>query len=243
MTTSNSDQGAVRSILLASPPGQFDIILDDLKKIDSSLSSLLEQNFVASIRNEWEANSGRSILNADDDSDAKSSDHDLCIINLLSKAVGDYIASTFSSHGVRAAHKVTNITTVTSSTTYTITTYAERIDLHNNHVGSWKGQYTICPSSGMLTGNISICAHTFENGGNVQLNSNICLDEINLSACSPSDDVAKQKSWTKAIIRQIDSWEGSLVMSKLEEMYESISKSYMKCLRRAMPITRTKMGE
>jgi len=150
-----------------------------------------------------------------------------------------YLSQKFSSPGVRAAHTIMSSSTTSSPvTTVTINTYAERIDMHNSHLGSWKGQYTICPSSGILSGRVILCAHTFENGGNVQLNSNINLDEINIGVCSSLADNEKQTSWSKLVIRQIGYWEETDVMSNLTTLYEDI---YIKSLRRAMPITRCKM--
>jgi len=232
------NQATIRSILLCSPPGQFDVILEDLRSLlPKSPASLLEPGFISTLRTEWEASTGRSGLAVD--GNAAGDDSDGCIAS-LSKAMDDYIALKFSSTGVRAVHDVT-ASAAEGAQTLTIATYAERIDLHNHHAGSWKGDYTICPSTGSVSGNVTIHAHTFENGGNVQLHSNISLEAKNVGACLPTDDSDKQSTWAKAVTRQIESWEDNDVMEGLSGMYESMGNSYLKSLRRVMPITRTKM--
>ena len=245
MTSSNTNQDTIRRILLSSPPGQFDIILEDLRKLlqNESSISLLESKFITSVRTEWEAASGRSILtkNNNTDDDGGGGSYDEWCKTILSKAMDGYLSQKFSSPGVRAAHTIMTSSTTSPVTNLTINTYAERIDMHNSHVGSWKGQYTICPSSGTLSGNVVLCAHTFENGGNVQLNSNITLKEVNVGICSSSLDTEKQTLWSKSVIRQIESWEETDVMSNLTTLYDDVSKTYIKNLRRAMPITRCKM--
>ena len=192
MTSSNTNQDTIRRILLSSPPGQFDIILEDLRKLLQNESSILlseQPNFITTVRTEWEAASGRSILTKNNNTnDGGGGSYDEWCKTILSKAMDGYLSQKFSSPGVRAAYTIMTSSTSSPVTTLTIATYAERIDMHNSHVGSWKGQYTICPSSGTLSGNVVLCAHTFENGGNVQLNSNITLKEVNVGICSSSLD-------------------------------------------------------
>mmetsp|Transcript_37388 Transcript_37388/g.78853 ORF Transcript_37388/g.78853 Transcript_37388/m.78853 type:complete len:264 (-) Transcript_37388:177-968(-) len=236
-----TSQDALKSILLASPPGQFDIILDDLRSLlPKSSASLLEKNAVATIRSEWETSTGRSgLANAADGTADDSGDG--CIAS-LSTAMENYLNLKFSSKwGAHAAHTITATTTADGAPAYTIATYAERIDLHNHHAGSWKGTYTICPSTGDLSGNISVCAHTFENGGNVQLHSEVSPKSANVGTCAPSDDDEKRSSWAKSVARQIERWEEVEVVQNLSEMFESMGNTYLKSLRRVMPITRTKM--
>ena len=231
-----SDQAIIKSILLSAPPGQFDIILEDLRSLlpKSSASSTLDPSFVAAVRSEWEASTGRSVLASSESAGASSGNG---CTDALSKAMDEYLALKFSSAGVRAAHDVT----ASAADTITIATYAERVDLHNHHAGSWKGSYTFCPSSGSLCGSVSIRAHIWENGGNVQLHSDITLDAINVGTC-PADDSEKQASWAQGVVRQIEVWEDKDVMDQLTTMFDSVGNTYLKSLRRVMPITRTKMN-
>ena len=244
VTMTMAESGVVKSILLASPPGQFDIIAEDLLSLlpKSSKTSLLEPELVSALRSEWETATGRSILAAaatDGGDAAGNGDAEGCIAP-LSKAMDEYLASNFSSPGVRAAHDVT-ASTVEDKPMLVVSTYAERIDLHNNHAGSWKGCYTISPSTGSISGSIRVCAHTFENGGNVQLRSNISPEAANVGTCSPSNDRDKLPSWAKTVTRQISLWEETDVMESLADLLESMGNTYLKSLRRVMPITRTKM--
>lgn len=245
-----ADQTTIKTILLSAPPGQFDIILDDIRILlpKASASSLLDANFVSSVRLEWETASGSASLLANNNKseDDNGDDDDDACVKAVSTAMDNYLALKFASPGVRAAHN-----TITSSSSgggnekiIIISTYAERIDLHNHHTGSWKGKYTICPSTGSFQGNISIVAHTFENGGNVQVHSNITTCEeltIGSITCSPTDDETQLSAWAKKVTRQIESLEDNEVMYKLEDMFRNMSNNYLKCLRRVMPITRTKM--
>ena len=251
MASADNNQGAIRSLLLASPPGQFDIILEDLRSLLPKTTTSLEAGIIASYRLEWEAATGRSSIaaqgndlnNNDDNEEANNN----CIAS-ISKAMDVYLASNFSSPGVRAAYAVStsvdddgNKSTTNKSTTLTITTYAERIELNNHQAGSWTGQYIICPPTGSLHGDISVRAHTFENGGNVQLTSNISLNTTISQTCSLSDESNKHSSWGSAVTRQIKSWEEMEVVNKLDILYESMGSVYLKRLRRVMPVTRTKM--
>jgi hypothetical protein len=233
--TEESNQSAIQRILLASPPGQYDVILEDLRSIVPK-PSLLEPNFVALIRSEWEAANGRSAIAAGGDGGSECGDAKIYITS-LSEAMDVYIATYFSSSGVRAAHNVT-ASTVDETLTLTVATYAERIDLQNHRAGSWKGCYTIFPTSGSIHGEISVWAHTFENGGNVQMISNLSLD-ASFSRCLPSDGSETRSSWALAVTRQIGSWEEIEVIK--HDTYESIGKTHLKRLRRVMPVTRTKM--
>ena len=238
MTEANNNQGAIQRILLASPPGQFDIILEDLRSIIPK-SALLEPDFIAALRSEWEAATGRSAIAAGCDAGSECGDAE-CYITSLSRAMDTYLASNFSSPGVRAAHNVT-ASTVDETQTLTIATYAERIDLENQQAGSWKGCYTICPTSGSMHGEIVVWSHTFENGGNFQLISNISLDATISGICLPSDGSEKRSSWASAVTRQIGSWEKMEIVEKMDLTYESMGSTYLKRLRRIMPVTRTKM--
>lgn len=253
MTMTDIKQGAIKSILLASPPGQFDIILDDLRALlpESSVATLSESNNILNdVRAEWEASIGRFTL-ADAAADgipgvgtSRSDD-----ANALSKAMDTYIASNFSSSGVRAAHTV-NITTDndadTSQRALTINIYAEKIDLHNYQAVSWNGRYTISlplsSESNILEGKIDIWAHTFENGGNFHLRSNMSLlADIKGPNGTASDDSKQQSAWASSITQQIESWDRVEILCHITEMFDSLHNTHMKRLRRVMPITRTKM--
>jgi len=247
----NNNQGAIRSLLLASPPGQFDIILEDLRSLLPKTTTSLEAGIIASYRLEWEAATGRSTIaahgNDGNNNDYNEEANNNCIAS-ISKVMDIYLASNFSSPGVRAAYTVStsvvddgNKSTTNKSTTLTITTYAERIELNNHQAGSWTGQYRICPTTGSLHGDISVRAHTFENGGNVQLTSNISLNTTISQTCSLTDESETHSSWGSAVTRQIKSWEEMEVVNKLDILYESMGSVYLKRLRRVMPVTRTKM--
>ncbi len=246
-------QGVIKSILLASPPGQFDIILDDLRTLlpKSSVSTLLGSSVVNDLRAEWEATTGRSILSAASGVDNSGTDYDNeGYITALSKAMDSYIANNFTSLGVRAAHTVT-ISAVEADTPQPqrilkIYTYAEKIDLHNYQAVSRKGYYTISlpisSTSNKLMGQIDLRAHTFENGGNFHLSSTISLQaNIKQGISTASDDSEQQSVWVSSVIRQMEGWDRVEIMRNIAEMFDSLHNTHLKRLRRVMPITRTKM--
>jgi hypothetical protein len=241
-------QGVIKSILLASPPGQFDIILDDLRTLlpESSVSTLLGSSVVSDLRTEWEATSGRSILSAASSAVNSGTDDDSQgYIAALSKAMDSYIANDCTSLGVRAAHTVT-ISAVEADRTLKINTYAEKNDLQNCRAVSWKGYYTISlpPSStsNILMGKIDLRVHTFENGGNFHLRSTVSLRaNIKQGISTASDDSEQQSVWVSSVIQQMEYWDRVEVTRNIAEMFDSLHNTYMKRLRRVMPITRTKM--
>mmetsp|Transcript_3860 Transcript_3860/g.5790 ORF Transcript_3860/g.5790 Transcript_3860/m.5790 type:complete len:271 (+) Transcript_3860:3-815(+) len=223
-----------RSILLASPPGQFDLILEDIQSI--APKSLSEDLDVSALRAEWAATTGHAIVESSAAVD--TTDESNGCINALRKAMDDYVNLKFSSPGVRAAHQVKQ---EDGDETITITTYAERIDLTNHSVGSWNACYTVNPSLGHISGSVSITAHTFENGGNVQLHSKEEKPKTNSECITSNDNADKQLIWAKSIVKKVQAWEDKEVMDKLADMYERMNNEYLKSLRRVMPITRTKM--
>ena len=225
---------AVSSLLLASPPGQFDLVLEDLQSIASK--SMPDAGCLSDIRAKWEESTGYSILKSSAVDITNEEVTDGCIY-ALRNSLDNYMGNKFSSQGVHAANQVQG-----DKSMITIEIYASRIDLHNHNAGSWKATYSVNPSSGCISGSVSITAHTFENGGNVQLHSDICLDETDGADCIiPNEDGEKLESWAKSVVKRIQAWEDTEVMSKFDEMYERMNNEYLKSLRRVMPITRTKM--
>ena len=237
--TTNNNQTAIKDILTSSPPGQFDQVLTSLRSIipKSQEAQLLEPNFITALRSDWEISTCRSILTASSNGsgDETATTNDECVAS-LHKAMADYISLKFSSSGVQSAHKIVREIEGDTNSPISIATFAEKIDLHNHNSGSWTGHYTINPASNSLSGNVVICAHTFENGGNFQLHSNIPLEGVTIQ--SNQKDATK---WAADTTNQILTWEDEQIMETLREMYVSMSSVHLKSLRRVMPITRTKM--
>ncbi|KAL7466980.1 hypothetical protein ACHAXS_007250 [Conticribra weissflogii] len=245
--TNNPDQNAIKDILTSSPPGQFDPILTSLRCIihKSKEAELLKPDFIASLRSEWEASSGRSILAASNhdgaDSDGDTAESPVDSLKLLKRSMDDYLARHFSSVGVQAAHKIVREKGGGGglNSPISVTVYVERIDLKNFNAGSWKGTYSIIPESNSLSGEVVICAHTFENGGNFQLHSKMKLDSTSFKSMVRNDE--NERSWAEAAVNLIQLFEKEQVLGKLKEMYESMNSVHLKSLRRVMPVTRTKM--
>mmetsp|Transcript_19847 Transcript_19847/g.39811 ORF Transcript_19847/g.39811 Transcript_19847/m.39811 type:complete len:270 (-) Transcript_19847:92-901(-) len=245
MTNNNPDQIAIKDILTSSPPGQFDQILTSLRSMihKSKEAELLNPDFITALRSDWEESSGRSILAAATDGGSNSDgDAAECTdesVQLLTKSMDDYLARHFSSAGVQAAQKIVRENDGGADSAISVTVYVERIDLKNFNASSWKGTYSILPTSNSLSGEVVICAHTFENGGNFQLHSKMKLDSTSFKSAAGSHRDAM--AWTEEAVKKIETFEKEQVLGKLKEMYESMNSVHLKNLRRVMPVTRTKM--
>ena len=217
---------SARQILLASPPGQFDLILGDLRSALSESSGLIDDDFVGSVRSEWEASTNRSVLTSKEAVDGDAS------ISSLHTAIDEYL-SKFSSSNIHTGHQVTN-----AVGSIIITIYVEKIDPNNFRTGSWTGKYTLNNTTGSFSASVDIHTHTFEDGANFHLKSKIDTSAVQVGSCPP--DGEKLSAWTLAIVRTIKAWEEEEIMSKLREMYDSMGGS-LKSLRRVIPVTRMKM--
>lgn len=232
ITGGNERLAIARDILLASPPGQFDLIADDLRTMFRASDQVLDPSFVTAARGEWEASTNRSALNGSGENDGDETN--VPVVSSLRRAMDGYVGRKFSSSGVRAGHRVV---VEGGGPQISVVTYAERIDIQNCHAGSWTGHWTVDPSSGSVIGRASVRAHAFENGGNVQLHSDTAMQAANHGAASGA---ASEEEWAEAVVRQIEEWEDKKVQGELMVMYESMG-TRLKSLRRVMPITRTKM--
>lgn len=211
------------TILLSSPPGQFDKILGELR---ACRSGSMGDDFIASVRGEWEERTGRSLLLLGSASSSKPNE-DECP-PALARAMDEFIALQYSSPSVCASWEVTEGTSVRI--------YAERIDASNSNAGSWKSNYTISADGGSISGNAVVCALAFESGGNVQLHSTLSFDQVEVGPPARLEDEAL---WAKSIVDRIRCMEDDAI-EKLNSMYAEVSTTTLKRLRRVMPVTRTK---
>uniref|UniRef100_A0A6V2QTW8 F-actin-capping protein subunit alpha n=1 Tax=Ditylum brightwellii TaxID=49249 RepID=A0A6V2QTW8_9STRA len=248
-TSDDERKNIVQKILLSSPPGQFDLILADLKIILSSSSpasveNVLSADFIDSIRKEYNLKTSRLIL---ENVNAEEGEEDDAFANALKRAMDSYMLKNFPPNnntskttttggGVTSKYKVS---IKTPSTEYEIVTYAERIHLKNYHAGSWNAKWTISLNStgseAVVNGVVSIHSHTFEDG-NVQL-----LSSHNLGPASSSSRSGDPVTLAMGIVSRIGHWEREDVQGILGEMYDDMSGGMLKSLRRVMPVMRTRM--
>lgn len=255
---SDEDRLAIsRRLLLSSPPGQFDLILADLRNIQKSTSvadGLLSDDWAEGVRSEYEQITRRDCLDASSGGEEGETDLEKALREAIGKYMSDhYVGSTIGKEKVGGEPKegTSNRSNFAVKSDrgddgkITIRTYAENVDLRNYRAGSWSAEYRISPSgeggSGgsssevEIEGTVDVVAHAFENG-NVQMRSSIPLGPSAVGADSKSpQDVAR------AVVDQIQRWEDDDVQGKLGTMYDSVNDTMLKSLRRVMPVTRTRM--
>lgn len=218
MSEGNNDPSRVcRHLLLSSPPGQFDLILNDLTKINPNP---LTSDFIQNVRQEY---AQRNHLNLTPSSDSKN--NDLCLS--LSSSLQTYMRSKYvsnSTNGVSISSSCEPDTT--SSDILVIKIHVEKINLKNFHAGSWTSTYFYNRSQGSLQGYVNIHAHTFEHG-NVQLQSKKNFDSVTITGEAD------------AVMAQVSKWEDTLMID-LIDMYENMNDK-LKSMRRILPLSRVKM--
>lgn len=110
----------------------------------------------------------------------------------------------------------------------------EKNNLKNFWSGKWNSIWTVNLSgqSATVTGEIKIHVHYFEDG-NLQLQSNKSVPASTINFSSNSD-LGSQ------LVRHIQNQE-SILQNGLEDMYSNMNNETFRSMRRIMPITRTKM--
>jgi len=105
----------------------------------------------------------------------------------------------------------------------------------NFYNGRWRSVWTatfVPGKQAALTGNVRVNVHYYEDG-NVQLNTN----------CNKKDtaQAVKPDTFAEEFVKKIAQHEGEL-QALLEQNYEKMNTSTFKALRRALPITQTKIA-
>lgn len=255
MSTGNGDRLLIcRRLLLSSPPGQFNLILADLRQIQKSQSDadVLTDDWADEVRAEYETATRRECLH-DDSHGGEATDLAKALRDAMAKYMSDnYCGGGKNEGGDGQSQNATESAAVSNRSNFvvggddsllTVKTYAENVDLRNFRAGSWSAEYTVRRISGgsssssemQMEGCVDIVAHAFENG-NVQTRSSVPL--------GPSDVVSESgapEDTARAIVGQIRKWEDENVHSKLGRMFDSVNDGMLKSLRRVMPITRTRM--
>eukprot|EP00557_Chaetoceros_sp_GSL56_P012626 CAMPEP_0176478088 /NCGR_PEP_ID=MMETSP0200_2-20121128/997_1 /TAXON_ID=947934 /ORGANISM="Chaetoceros sp., Strain GSL56" /LENGTH=239 /DNA_ID=CAMNT_0017873997 /DNA_START=78 /DNA_END=797 /DNA_ORIENTATION=- len=204
----------VRELLLSSPPGQFDVILEDLRELLSSPPN----EWIEKIRMEYNTLTGRQALFQT--TPVKSEDP-----LGLQEGMKLHVDKYYSGKGVQCNYVIDS--SFSSGSVCSILLYAERIQLQQFHAGSWTAKYNITKNDNnilCIKGKAILHAHAFENG-NVQLKTTVEFPSVEITS--------------KNVFQQIQIWDESLVES-LTAMYDEISSDALKKFRRVMPVTRTR---
>lgn len=213
-----------RHLLLSSPPGQFDLILSDLKNILMPNTSSISQAWIDKIRRE---RSEMDFPHGTPSTSEKSSE----FYKSLEKSIQQLAKRKFCGKGVTVSSAV-----VDKSNVFIVFIFAENTqNLNNCFASSRSSTYLLKLVGGdtdfyAMTGRMVIRSHAFEHG-NIQLSTKQKYGPVRIEVDSNS---------VSNIVKQIDEWE-SLLTNNLREMYGTMNEGMLKSMRRIMPITRTKM--
>jgi len=117
-----------------------------------------------------------------------------------------------------------------------ITISSALFNSQNFYNGRWRSVWTAKLTPGkqaQVTGNLKINVHYYEDG-NVQLNTNCNKKESTVQA-------AKPETFADALLKTIAQQEGEF-QNSLELSYEKMNTTTFKALRRALPLTQTKIN-
>jgi len=149
------------------------------------------------------------------------------------------IALEASAHTYLSSHFPEGTTSVFSSpdnrAVFNIQITANKYNPSNFWSGRWRSEYEVNLDSRSVQGKIAVNVHYYEQG-NVQLAAN---HEVSLSLPSTIVQSSPIQSAVK-VLALIESEEGEYQTS-LTETYQSMSEKTYKSLRRALPMTRSKM--
>ncbi|KAF9454765.1 F-actin capping protein, alpha subunit [Macrolepiota fuliginosa MF-IS2] len=117
---------------------------------------------------------------------------------------------------------------------YTIQVVANKYNPANYWSGRWRSEYVINFEKGKVTGKVLVNVHYYEQG-NVQLTTT-----HDISFNLPPGITAGDNSAAPKILALIEDEEGKYQVS-LNETYQEMSEKTFKSLRRALPMTRSKL--
>jgi hypothetical protein len=211
-------------ILVSSPPGQFDLCLKSLQQIPAFDPSM---EWLEGARGEHTICSGRLM----EKKNVLSAQHSSCA--KLQIAIEERVFAAGSGKSATSNCRVQHSGDA-GKDTFDIMIYRENIQLKKCHATSSIGKYTLTALVGngeqaTLSGSIEATSHSFERG-NVRMEANRSFDNNKIRS---TKDLEK-------ICRQIQTWEIDFLLS-LRDTSNSSLDPRLKCLRRAMPITRTRM--
>ena len=145
----------------------------------------------------------------------------------LQSSVSQYVSRQYSSE-----HSAGSVYAKGGQLIVSIT--GEKPNLRNFWSGKWNSFWTLAISgdSCTISGDIKVHAHYFEDG-NVQLQTNKPVAAAQIA-------VGGEKEFAEAVVAHIKAAESTL-QSALGDMYANMNEETFRCMRRVLPVTRTKM--
>jgi len=242
MSSASDDPLAVaRRMLLSSPPGEFDLVLADLRKVLPAGAA--DERFVAETRRLYGERTGSRLLAAGGGGDALGGGGERCA-QLRSKMdaymAANYRAPPHSGYAVSPAAATNNNDDRKDDSHVRLEVYAEQVSPSNCHSGSWHATYTVqvlSSTSATVGGTVELRSHDYEDMANVQLSSTHGLGPpVTVSAPAGQD-------WADAVLAQIQTWEREDVQGCLARLYGDgvMNNGMLRSMRRVLPVTRTRM--
>ena len=241
MSSASDDPLTVaRRILLSSPPGEFDLVLQDLQKVLPAGAGGADEQFIAETRRLYGEQTGSRLIDGSGGNCAGAGGEHCA--KLRSKMDGymaaNYCASSPPSSGY-VVSPAAGASSANDDSHLTLEVYAEKVSAPNCHSGSWRATYTIqvlSSTSDTIGGTVRLRSHEYEDMANVQLSSTHVFDEVTVSAKTGQD-------WADVVLSQIQLWERDNVQGCLARLYddEVMNNGMLRSMRRVLPVTKTRM--
>ena len=223
---------AARRILLSSPPGEFDLVLADLRKVLPA-SAAADEQFIAETRRLYGEQTGSRLISGEG-SGTDSGGGEKCA-KLRSK-MDTYMTSNYCAS---SGYAVSPAGGTSDDSHLTLEVYAEKSSASNCHSGSWHATYAVqvlSSTSATIGGTVRLRSPEYEDMANVQLSTTHALEEVTVSARTGQD-------WADAVLTQVQKWERDDVQGYLAKLYDGgrMNDGMLRSMRRVLPVTRTRM--
>ena len=215
---------AAKAVLVAAAPGQVDTLAEHVGKF----GQISAGSWIAEAQSELNEFRNRG----------NTSDHPMA--NSLHEKIVEYQKENFfSKTGVTS--RVALEKGRSNKNQLIVHTYAEKIDISNQHSGNWTAKWTIDSAestSGGVSGHVIVHSYAHEEG-NVQLKIKKEFPQVMVGKNALND--GDEASLAGGIVKQIMKWE-TIILGILESMNDNVSSDHLRSIRRVLPITKTKMN-
>lgn len=268
MSTSDDPMSIASSFLLQSPPGEINDVLSDVRNIiaddaelEKGIAAALEEYNLTQFTTVEVPGHQHQVIVCEDGRTDEGSDGSLprffdprsktsFTFNHADLSVSDPQPAEASqdNESFRSALETQTLTYLhdhyhegvasvfaLSHTTFSIVLVANKYNPSNFWSGRWRSRYLIDLAKGQINGKVFINVHYYEQG-NVQLQS---THTPSLSLAPPHPIPATSQTATK-LLKLIEIQEGEYQTS-LANVYHEMGEKTFKGLRRALPMTRSKM--
>lgn len=227
----------IREVLRSAPAGQFNAMLEDIQTL---AGAPLEQELLEEIQLQHERQTCAN---------ATVSTATATASNPLTASLHEQMEA-YQTDRHDAAQVARREIMEDNNNTLLLRTHAERIDEAKCRTGYWTAEWTIqCNSespttNAQLSGQVSMCTFSFEDGNNVQARSTKEFELTTVTATASDDEASSSSTPSSllatAILQQIATWEDQ-VLASLHESYATIGQS-LKSIRGILPITHTRLN-